>query len=235
MRRQPEPPLRYAYPPLDRNILQNISSALSDCPRFYTQVLHLMNKMNLPAPFGVPAGRRRLLSAALEAGTGTPAFSHAATQTDSQRSNQARGWEQAAGLLDALSSDDEAEEELPSSGASVMADMEGPPHKTRKTVHTLQPGGAGIKSKRPIIQVNIRPRTATAIESSAPFPAEVESESPTVQTAEAALAHEAACAALEAAPEGLVDAPWQPASAEELSVGRMEEADLATGALNAAS
>ncbi|RCV44993.1 hypothetical protein SETIT_9G418100v2 [Setaria italica] len=48
----PFPPhLEYAYPPPDGNILNNIVNALIAVPRFYTQVLHLMNKMNLPAPF----------------------------------------------------------------------------------------------------------------------------------------------------------------------------------------
>ncbi|XP_047093421.1 U11/U12 small nuclear ribonucleoprotein 65 kDa protein-like isoform X3 [Lolium rigidum] len=42
---------RYAYPPPDGNILTNIVNSLIAVPRFYTQVLHLMNKMNLPAPF----------------------------------------------------------------------------------------------------------------------------------------------------------------------------------------
>ncbi|KAH9784362.1 rna-binding region-containing protein 3 [Citrus sinensis] len=41
----------YAYPPVDGNILTNIVNALIAVPRFYTQVLHLMNKMNIPAPF----------------------------------------------------------------------------------------------------------------------------------------------------------------------------------------
>ncbi|KAH0470424.1 hypothetical protein IEQ34_000147 [Dendrobium chrysotoxum] len=43
--------LWYAYPPPDGNILTNIVNALIAVPHFYTQVLHLMNKMNLPAPF----------------------------------------------------------------------------------------------------------------------------------------------------------------------------------------
>ncbi|KAK1318520.1 hypothetical protein QJS10_CPB04g00650 [Acorus calamus] len=48
----PFPPhLEYAYPPPDGNILTNIVNALIGVPRFYTQVLHLMNKMNIPAPF----------------------------------------------------------------------------------------------------------------------------------------------------------------------------------------
>ncbi|KAL3506680.1 hypothetical protein ACH5RR_032062 [Cinchona calisaya] len=48
----PFPPfLEYVYPPPDGNILTNIVNALIAVPRFYTQVLHLMNKMNIPAPF----------------------------------------------------------------------------------------------------------------------------------------------------------------------------------------
>ncbi|KAK8502057.1 hypothetical protein V6N13_064154 [Hibiscus sabdariffa] len=48
----PFPPhLEYAYPPPDGNIFTNIINALIAVPRFYTQVLHLMNKMNIPAPF----------------------------------------------------------------------------------------------------------------------------------------------------------------------------------------
>ncbi|KAM7269202.1 hypothetical protein ACFE04_024699 [Oxalis oulophora] len=48
----PFPPyLEYAYPPIDGNIITNIVNALIAVPRFYTQVLHLMNKMNIPAPF----------------------------------------------------------------------------------------------------------------------------------------------------------------------------------------
>lgn len=48
----PFPPnLEYLYPPPDGNILTNIVNALIAVPRLYTQVLHLMNKMNIPAPF----------------------------------------------------------------------------------------------------------------------------------------------------------------------------------------
>ncbi|KAM8713080.1 hypothetical protein ACLKA7_013404 [Drosophila subpalustris] len=50
---QPPPPyLRYAYPPIDADILANINDALQSDKRFYTQVLHLMNRMNLSPPFG---------------------------------------------------------------------------------------------------------------------------------------------------------------------------------------
>lgn len=48
----PSPLLKYKYPPASPSVIQNISHALISVPKFYTQVLHLMNKMNLPAPFG---------------------------------------------------------------------------------------------------------------------------------------------------------------------------------------
>ncbi|XP_013400227.1 RNA-binding protein 40 [Lingula anatina] len=47
------PNLHYIYPPPDVNILTNIAHALATVPKFYVQVLHLMNKMNMPAPFGL--------------------------------------------------------------------------------------------------------------------------------------------------------------------------------------
>lgn len=46
------PSLHYVYPPVNSAILTNIAHTLACVPRFYVQVLHLMNKMNLPAPFG---------------------------------------------------------------------------------------------------------------------------------------------------------------------------------------
>ena len=46
----PSERLNYIYPPLDENILRNITDALWSVPAFYTQVLHLMNKMSLPCP-----------------------------------------------------------------------------------------------------------------------------------------------------------------------------------------
>ncbi|CAD5118334.1 unnamed protein product [Dimorphilus gyrociliatus] len=45
------PKLYYKYPRPNYCTLLNISKALVGVPRFYTQVLHLMNKMNLPPPF----------------------------------------------------------------------------------------------------------------------------------------------------------------------------------------
>lgn len=49
---QANPSLKYLYPPPSNGILANITHALLSVPKFYFQVLHLMNKMNLPCPFG---------------------------------------------------------------------------------------------------------------------------------------------------------------------------------------
>ncbi|KAL1517784.1 hypothetical protein ABEB36_001507 [Hypothenemus hampei] len=52
---QPPPAhLKYNYPKANRPTINNIAHALATVPRFYTQVLHLMNKMNLPPPFVMP-------------------------------------------------------------------------------------------------------------------------------------------------------------------------------------
>ncbi|KAF5269974.1 hypothetical protein FQR65_LT05773 [Abscondita terminalis] len=49
---QPPPPhLKYEYPNPNRATINNIAHALASVPKFYTQVLHLMNRMNLPPPF----------------------------------------------------------------------------------------------------------------------------------------------------------------------------------------
>jgi len=49
---QPPPHhLRYRYPDPNPHILSNIASSLVSNQKFYYQVLHLMNRMNLPAPF----------------------------------------------------------------------------------------------------------------------------------------------------------------------------------------
>lgn len=48
----PNPHLRYFYPDPTPDILSNISNAIGSVPRFYAQVLHLMNKYNMPPPFG---------------------------------------------------------------------------------------------------------------------------------------------------------------------------------------
>ncbi|XP_044766779.1 RNA-binding region-containing protein 3 [Coccinella septempunctata] len=49
---QPPPPhLRYEYPKANRPTVNNIAHVLATVPKFYVQVLHLMNRMNLPPPF----------------------------------------------------------------------------------------------------------------------------------------------------------------------------------------
>ncbi|KAJ8278014.1 hypothetical protein GJAV_G00082810 [Gymnothorax javanicus] len=54
---QANPSLKYLYPPPSSGILTNIAHALVSVPKFYVQVLHLMNKMNLPPPFGPVTAR----------------------------------------------------------------------------------------------------------------------------------------------------------------------------------
>ncbi|XP_060063135.1 RNA-binding region-containing protein 3-like [Ylistrum balloti] len=46
------PRLSYLYPPPNMSIISNIANAVAAFPKLYVQVLHLMNKMNLPSPFG---------------------------------------------------------------------------------------------------------------------------------------------------------------------------------------
>lgn len=54
---QPPPHhLFYSYPDPKPHILLNIANALSSNQKFYYQVLHLMNRMNLPAPFNPVEG-----------------------------------------------------------------------------------------------------------------------------------------------------------------------------------
>lgn len=49
---QPPPPyLYYKYPLINRDIIDSISIALECSTKFYIQVLHLMNRMNLEPPF----------------------------------------------------------------------------------------------------------------------------------------------------------------------------------------
>ncbi|KAH9085311.1 hypothetical protein Ae201684P_005021 [Aphanomyces euteiches] len=47
----PSPLLEYKYPKASHDTIVNVANALLALPKFYTQVLHLMNKMNLPPPF----------------------------------------------------------------------------------------------------------------------------------------------------------------------------------------
>ncbi|KAI9480772.1 MAG: hypothetical protein EXX96DRAFT_564108 [Benjaminiella poitrasii] len=48
----PNPHLKYYYPDPTPDILTNMMYAIGSVPRLYTQVLHLMNKLNMPPPFG---------------------------------------------------------------------------------------------------------------------------------------------------------------------------------------
>lgn len=51
---QPPPPhLKYEYPKANKATINNIAHALATIPKFYVQVLHLMNRMNLPPPFAM--------------------------------------------------------------------------------------------------------------------------------------------------------------------------------------
>lgn len=71
---QPPPPyLKYRYPRPTREIIDSICVALESVPKFYTQVLHLMNRMNLPPPF-TPKNLQRDCS--------VPEKKHASQQTD---------------------------------------------------------------------------------------------------------------------------------------------------------
>ncbi|XP_037945029.1 U11/U12 small nuclear ribonucleoprotein 65 kDa protein-like isoform X1 [Teleopsis dalmanni] len=55
---QPPPPyLKYAYPKITPDIMDSICIALMSNVTFYTQVLHLMNRMNLEPPFGPRIGK----------------------------------------------------------------------------------------------------------------------------------------------------------------------------------
>jgi len=58
--------LKYQYPPPTPTVLHNISCTLASVPKFYTQVLHLMNKMNLPCPFTpMPFSNPEILSSSV--------------------------------------------------------------------------------------------------------------------------------------------------------------------------
>uniref|UniRef100_A0A3B5L2D2 RNA-binding region-containing protein 3 n=1 Tax=Xiphophorus couchianus TaxID=32473 RepID=A0A3B5L2D2_9TELE len=61
MRFHSNPTLKYLYPPPSNGVLTNITHALIAVPKFYVQVLHLMNKMNLPCPFGPVTARPPML------------------------------------------------------------------------------------------------------------------------------------------------------------------------------
>ena len=56
-----DPGIKYSYPDADGNVLINICCALITQKKFYTQVIHLMNKMNLDVPFKATKSIPRIL------------------------------------------------------------------------------------------------------------------------------------------------------------------------------
>lgn len=75
---QPPPPyLRYEYPKVNRDIIDAIAIGLECIPKFYVQVLHLMNRMNLEPPF-VPGDKRLNY----ESASGKTKCATISTQTD---------------------------------------------------------------------------------------------------------------------------------------------------------
>lgn len=75
---QPPPPyLRYEYPNVNRDIIDAIGIALECIPKFYVQVLHLMNRMNLEPPF-VPGDKKLVYESSLA----KVQYANVSTQTD---------------------------------------------------------------------------------------------------------------------------------------------------------
>lgn len=70
--------LSYLYPPPNPDIIQNICHTLIAVPKFYVQVLHLMNRMNLPPPFG-PVTPQPLYPTAVTPKAGQASTSHQST------------------------------------------------------------------------------------------------------------------------------------------------------------
>ncbi|KAG4076110.1 hypothetical protein HA402_011456 [Bradysia odoriphaga] len=80
---QPPPPyLRYVYPKANRDILDAVSIALETNPKLYTQVLHLMNRMNLEPPFIVGSKNLVWPSSKTETRREDVVLQDAFTQTD---------------------------------------------------------------------------------------------------------------------------------------------------------
>lgn len=75
---QPPPPhLHYEYPKVNRDIIDAICIALECMPKFYNQVLHLMNRMNLEPPF-VPGDKHLVYASS----TANVQYTSVSTQTD---------------------------------------------------------------------------------------------------------------------------------------------------------
>ncbi|EDW01272.1 GH20545 [Drosophila grimshawi] len=89
---QPPPPyLQYAYPPINDNILAAIGDALRSDKRFYTQVLHLMNRMNLRPPFGKrPSGLHLLPEQSQSIATQTEKVLESETESELESDEEAK-------------------------------------------------------------------------------------------------------------------------------------------------
>ncbi|KAF7140770.1 hypothetical protein RHSIM_Rhsim06G0113900 [Rhododendron simsii] len=96
---------RYAYPPPDRDILTNIENALIASSRFYTQVLHLMNKMNIPAPF-----RMALPTPPLPPSAGVPAPPSSPPPPPPPLANKPSSTDLSSGESELESSDEEVDD-----------------------------------------------------------------------------------------------------------------------------
>jgi hypothetical protein len=55
-------PLLYKYPSPTQDTIININNTILENPDFYLQVLHLMNKMDLRAPFRRAKRQNRILN-----------------------------------------------------------------------------------------------------------------------------------------------------------------------------
>lgn len=127
---QPPPPhLRYVYPKANRDILDAISIALETTPKLYTQVLHLMNRMNLEPPFIV--GSKNLVWPSSKAETSIRydlVLQDACTQTD---------------RLNNLIGSDESELESETSDVELQTKVQS---RKRRTVEKLQTNSKRIRS-----------------------------------------------------------------------------------------
>lgn len=128
---QPVPPcLKYEYPLINRVVIDSISIALESSPRFYTQVLHLMNRMNMEPPF-VP-GTDGLLYAKIPKEEDSLQRTHVSTQTDELI------WEQIVKYKRKLLASDESE--LDSSSSDGYEKVATIPVKRRKIQKDQQNG-----------------------------------------------------------------------------------------------
>ena len=132
----PSPLLRYSYPPPSADTLARICAALRSTPRFYTQVLHLMNKLSLPAPFASSSVRPPVSQAAAEvpAAPELPRPPTPAERRDAESQTEP-----------ADSESDSAESEWASDGESAAAR---PPAKRRRRTGRLPDSARRLRAAR---------------------------------------------------------------------------------------